>query len=82
MGAQLQLASLDLLLKKAECLSAKNLILGRGKKKKKGTKEDTDIVNRYQKLSEEARDVDESEMQQQNSEEQNINSAVTAVALF
>lgn len=62
-------------------MSAKNLILGRGKKKK-GTKEDTDIVNRYQKLSEEARDVDESEMQQQNSEEQNINSAVTAVALF
>lgn len=60
----------------------KELDPGKGKKKKKGTKEDTDIVNRYQKLSEEARDVDESEMQQQNSEEQNINSAVTAVALF
>lgn len=61
MGAQLQVASLDLLLKKAE-LECKELDPGKGKKNK-GTKEDTDIINRYRRQSEEARDVDESEMQ-------------------
>lgn len=61
MGAQLQVASLDLLLKKA-VLECKELDPGKGKKNK-GTKEDTGIINRYRRQSEEARDVDESEMQ-------------------
>lgn len=47
----------------------------------KGTKDITNILNRYQKQNEEAGSVNKSEVQWKNSEEQNISFAMTVLVM-
>ena len=63
-------------------LECKEHDLEKNEIKFKGSKEDTDVVNECERQSEEARYVNESEVQWQNLEEQDTNLAMTVLALF
>lgn len=47
----------------------------------KGTKDITNILNKYEEANEEAGSVNKSEVQQKNSEEQNISFAMTVLVM-